>query len=49
MDSKKELQKKIIVTGGGSGGHISTASSIISAINEKYLLPSNNLSYVGGN
>lgn len=48
MDSKKELQKKIMVTGGGSGGHISTASSIISAINEKYLLTNNNFLYVGG-
>ena len=48
MDSKKELQKKIIVTGGGSGGHISTASSIISAINGKYLLTNNNFLYVGG-
>ncbi|MGI6475706.1 MAG: UDP-N-acetylglucosamine--N-acetylmuramyl-(pentapeptide) pyrophosphoryl-undecaprenol N-acetylglucosamine transferase [Candidatus Dojkabacteria bacterium] len=48
MDNRKELKKRIIVTGGGSGGHISTASAIINAINKKYLLNNRNFLYVGG-
>ena len=45
---KRPLDKKIIVTGGGSGGHVSAALSIISSLQEKYVLNSKNFLYVGG-
>jgi isopentenyl phosphate kinase len=35
MDNSKELTKKIVVTGGGSGGHLSAAESIIKEISNK--------------
>lgn len=47
MQDRKILQKKIIVTGGGSGGHISSAKAIIDALNDAFLLNSNNFLYVG--
>lgn len=46
--SLKPLSKKIIVTGGGSGGHISAALSVISSLQEKYVLNKENFLYVGG-
>ncbi len=46
--SLKPLSKKIIVTGGGSGGHISAALSVISSLQEKYTLDRDNFLYVGG-
>jgi len=46
--SKKQLSKKIIVTGGGSGGHISAALSVISNLEERYVLDKNHFLYVGG-
>lgn len=45
---KKDLDKKILITGGGSGGHISAALSIISSLQEKYILNNENFLYVGG-
>ncbi len=45
---KKQLNKKIIVTGGGSGGHISAALSVISSLDEKYVLDKNHFLYIGG-
>lgn len=45
---KKQLNKKIIVTGGGSGGHISAALSVISSLEEKYVLDKNHFLYIGG-
>jgi len=45
---KQKLNKKIIVTGGGSGGHISAALSIISSLQDKYILTNDNFLYVGG-
>ncbi len=48
MENKERLKKKIVVTGGGSGGHISSAKAIISALQEKYELTSYNFLYIGG-
>jgi len=45
---KKILPKKIIVTGGGSGGHISAALSITSTLKEKYGLDPYQFLYIGG-
>jgi len=45
---KQRLDKKILITGGGSGGHISAALSIIGSIQEKYLLDDEHFLYVGG-
>jgi UDP-N-acetylglucosamine--N-acetylmuramyl-(pentapeptide) pyrophosphoryl-undecaprenol N-acetylglucosamine transferase len=47
MNNKEVLKKKIIVTGGGSGGHISSAKAIIDALDEKFILNDNNFLYVG--
>lgn len=46
--SKKQLSKKIIVTGGGSGGHISAALSVISSLEERYVLDKSHFLYIGG-
>ena len=48
MPDKKELNKRIIVTGGGSGGHISAASSVIKSITSKYHISKENFLYIGG-
>jgi len=45
---KQKLNKKILITGGGSGGHISAALSIISSLQEKYILDDEHFLYVGG-
>lgn len=45
---KQKLDKKILITGGGSGGHISAALSIIASIQEKYCLDHEHFLYVGG-
>lgn len=39
---------KILVTGGGSGGHISVAKALIDAVVEDYNIPKKNIIYVGG-
>jgi len=38
---------KIVVTGGGSGGHLSVAKAILQALTENYDIPSNNIHYIG--
>lgn len=43
---KSEL--KIMITGGGSGGHLSVAKSLINTLIEEYDIPINNITYVGG-
>jgi len=45
---KQKLTKKILITGGGSGGHVSAALSIISSLQEKYFLDKEQFLYVGG-
>ena len=50
VDIHKMLKSKtkIMITGGGSGGHISVAKGLISALIEDFNIPSENISYVGG-
>lgn len=42
------LKQKIVVTGGGSGGHISSASAFIFTLSQKYTLTDKNFLYIGG-
>lgn len=42
------LTKKVVVTGGGSGGHISCARAVISELEKRYILNPNNFLYIGG-
>jgi len=39
---------KIMVTGGGSGGHISVAKTVIDSLIQDYDIPTANIMYVGG-
>lgn len=52
MDDKEKIKNKlpvkIVVTGGGSGGHVSAASTMISALKEKYTLTNQTFIYIGG-
>jgi len=48
MGNKKELIKKIVVTGGGSGGHLSAAEAIIQELSNKYEITKKNFLYIGG-
>lgn len=43
---KSEL--KILITGGGSGGHLSVSKTFINSLIEEYDIPSQNILYVGG-
>jgi UDP-N-acetylglucosamine--N-acetylmuramyl-(pentapeptide) pyrophosphoryl-undecaprenol N-acetylglucosamine transferase len=48
MQNKQKLNKRILITGGGSGGHVSAAESIISEIEKHYEINNRNFLYVGG-
>jgi len=43
-----ELDKKIVVTGGGSGGHTNTAIAFIEALENKYTNALDKVLYIGG-
>ena len=47
-NTKNKLNCKIVITGGGSGGHVSAASGLIDEIIGKYPNAQQNLLYVGG-
>lgn len=47
--SSNELEKKILITGGGSGGHISAATAIIDGLKSRYPNALQHILYVGGN
>lgn len=46
-NNRTELRKKVVITGGGSGGHISSAKAIIDEIMLRYRITSDNLLYIG--
>lgn len=46
-DNIDVLTKKVVVTGGGSGGHISSAKAVISELEQRYILNPNNFLYIG--
>ena len=48
MKEKANMKSKIIVTGGGSGGHVSCASAIIEELATRYNLTEENFLYIGG-
>lgn len=43
-----KLNKKILITGGGSGGHVSAATGIIDELKRKYDNALENILYIGG-
>lgn len=40
--------KKILVVGGGSGGHLSSANALLESMLDEYMIPAENIVYVGG-
>ena len=48
MKEKANMKSKIIVTGGGSGGHVSCANAIIEELATRYNLTEENFLYIGG-
>ncbi|MCB9790763.1 UDP-N-acetylglucosamine--N-acetylmuramyl-(pentapeptide) pyrophosphoryl-undecaprenol N-acetylglucosamine transferase [Candidatus Nomurabacteria bacterium] len=49
MSKKSTLKKKILFTGGGSGGHISAATAIIDGLRDRYSNVLDQILYVGSN
>ncbi len=48
VDMQNIHNKKILITGGGSGGHLSSAQALIDAMLDMYMIPIENIIYVGG-
>ena len=48
MKQERKISKKIIVAGGGSGGHVSASSGIIEGLQDRYNIPYEDLLYIGG-
>jgi len=48
MERGKRISKRILITGGGSGGHVSVSSAIIQGLKNICDIPYENLLYVGG-
>lgn len=40
--------KKIVVTGGGSGGHLFSAQTLIESMIEEYMISPKQIVYIGG-
>jgi len=49
QESKTKLNKKIVITGGGSGGHISPAQAVIEILESRYTNALEQILYIGGN
>ncbi len=47
MINKEVLKKRVVITGRGSGGHISSAKSIIDELDKHFILNENNFLYIG--
>lgn len=45
---KQTLDKKIVITGGGSGGHVSVSTALINELAKRYENINENLLYIGG-
>jgi UDP-N-acetylglucosamine--N-acetylmuramyl-(pentapeptide) pyrophosphoryl-undecaprenol N-acetylglucosamine transferase len=45
---KPKLDRKIVVTGGGSGGHVSAATAFIDGLREIFDIDMKNILYIGG-
>lgn len=45
---QNKINKKILVTGGGSGGHLFSAQSLINSMLDEYLISPESIIYVGG-
>ncbi len=43
----KTVNKKIVITGGGSGGHISVATAFLDALESNVQIPKENILYIG--
>ncbi len=45
---QNRINKKILVTGGGSGGHLFSAQTLIQAMLDEYMISPENIVYIGG-
>ena len=45
MEGRKKINKNILITGGGTGGHLYPAMAVIEYLQEKY--PGSALSFIG--
>jgi len=47
--TKKIIDKKLVITGGGSGGHISPAQAVLDELETRYTNALDQILYIGGN